>query len=195
MSPKALRDLVRLLGPLRRRVASAVGRAVVQSLDDGSPVQGVKILAGSGEILAKVERIQQFGFTGAAPEGSDAVLVCVGGIRTHAIVVACEHREHRKRDLAEGESAVYDAFDKYIYLREDGTIEIRGEDLEITVEEGDQGGGGKITVKAEGDVEVETAAPTQHPCWPRRARPAWRDRAHGSSCLPPAAAGSPAASA
>ena len=72
------------------------------------------------EILEKVERFQEYGFTSVPKNGAEAVLVAVGGSREHGLVVAIDDRRYRLKGLAAGEVALYDDQGQKVHLKRDG---------------------------------------------------------------------------
>ena len=123
--------LDRLLRPLWRRVNSMVGRAVLRAVYDADALQGVQIEARAGELLDRVERFQEYGFTSVPLAGAEAAIVSLGGIRQHSLAVAVDDRRYRPTGLAGGEACVYtllDADDEAgphrIHLLADGKIRI-----------------------------------------------------------------------
>lgn len=138
-----IEQLKRFIAPLKRRVMLMIGRGIIRAINDGTQIQSIKASFLAGEILEKVERFQEYGFTSHPPKNSEAVAVFVGGNREHPIIVGCESRGDRPTGIAEGETRIYTKFGNYIYLKANGEIEVYAPN--------------KITVTS--DVEVEANAP------------------------------------
>lgn len=135
-------DQVRaLLEPVARRALLAIGRAVVNAVDDSGKRQYMQITALAGEDKAEVERLQNYGFTSVPEAGAQAVMVCVGGNRDHPLVVAADDPRYRKSGLQPGEVAVYSRWGDYIHFKRGGGIELYTDTL---------------TIKASSKVRVET---------------------------------------
>lgn len=117
MTPRALS---RLLAPLRRRVMLSVARGVLRLVADGPRVQEVQIGLLAGETLDGVERFQEYGFSSHPHAGAEAVTVCVGGSRNHALVVAVDDRRFRLVGQRAGEVALYDDLGQVVRLTRDG---------------------------------------------------------------------------
>lgn len=117
-----MRVIEKLTAPLRRRVAMMVGRAVITAVNDGASIQVVQVTALKDETLDKVERFQNYGFTGVPDFGAEAVIVSPFGHRAHAIVIALDDKRYRKSGLAAGEVAVYSKFGQVIHLKADGSV-------------------------------------------------------------------------
>ena len=98
-----------------------VGRAILRALDDTQGLQVVKISVGPGETLDGIERIQNYGFTSVPEAPSEAVVLSVGGNRSHAIAIAVDSSSNRKKGLAPGDTCVYNGkTGDYILLNADG---------------------------------------------------------------------------
>lgn len=120
-----LEQLRRIIRPLHLRAMLMVGRGVVRLADDAPKVQALQVELLRGEVRADVERFQEFGFSSCPLPGAEAVAVCVGGNRDHAIVVGVEDRRYRIRGLKPGQAVMYDSAGTVVLLGADGTVEVR----------------------------------------------------------------------
>ena len=120
-----LRDIDRLLSPIRRRLGALMKRGVWlrREADAGTQLGQVSLL--SGETRGRVEKLEQYGFTSAALAGAEAFATAVGGSADHCLVLCVADRRYRLRGLQDGEVAIYDDLGKAVILKRDGTIEIR----------------------------------------------------------------------
>lgn len=118
------RTLSRLTAPMRRRLALMIGRCVLLTVNDGAELQQLQVRALAGEELDRVERIQEYGLTSRPHPGAEGVLAAVGGLRSHALVVAVDDRRYRLKGLRSGEVALYDDQGQVVHLKRSG-IEIR----------------------------------------------------------------------
>jgi phage baseplate assembly protein V len=105
-------------------MALMVGRCVLLAVNDAPGVQQLQIRALEGEVLDRVERHQEYGFTSHPQPGAEGVVVAVGGLRSHAIVIAVEDRRYRLTGLKAGEVALHDDQGQAVHLMRDG-IELR----------------------------------------------------------------------
>ena len=112
-------DLLRVLAPLQRRIRALAARATVTRVADSAASQRVQITVLAGERLDDVVRVQNFGLSAHPPAGSTALLISIGGSRTHCVVIGADH-ESRPRDLAPGESQHYNTWGDCVWLRESG---------------------------------------------------------------------------
>lgn len=135
-------DLARLVGPLKRRIMLAAGRAVLRLVDDARKVQRAQLEALEGEIHDEVERFQHYGYTSRPHPGGEAVFVALGGIRAHSVIVADDDGRHRPRDLETGEVCLYTDEDQFagghrVIFKRGQKIEIRaGDEVRIIVGNG-----------------------------------------------------------
>jgi phage baseplate assembly protein V len=126
----------RAVEPVRRRVRLLIGRCVLDAIDDSGGIQSAKLSLFADEVRDGVERMQEFGFTSRPVPGCEGVTIFPTGDRSHGIVIATDDRRHRPTGLNEGESRQYNAFNEYIYLRDDGTLAISaGTKVHVTAPE------------------------------------------------------------
>jgi phage baseplate assembly protein V len=123
----AMKAIGMMIEPLRRRISSLVGRAIIEAVTDSGDLQTLKITTVTGETLEGLQRVGTYGLASVPQAGAEAVILSLGGNREHSIVIACEDRRYRLKGLADGEVALYsDEGDKIILKR--------GNKIEITTE-------------------------------------------------------------
>jgi phage baseplate assembly protein V len=120
---------------LGRRVMNMVSRGIISETDDESGMQTVQVSLLYQEGKAKVERMQNYGFSGHAPGQSEVTVVFIGGGRDHGVIIATDDRDSRFTGLAEGEVAIYTDEGDSIVLKRDNTIELTTKTLTIKAEE------------------------------------------------------------
>ena len=125
MNAQILRMIEMATRPLKNRIMMAIARGVLETVKDDQGIQRVKLSLLKDEVRENIERIQNFGFTSNPPEGSESVVVFVGGNREHGFVVACDHRASRKKNLQPGECAIYTDDGTYIVLKKGGEVEVK----------------------------------------------------------------------
>lgn len=123
------------------RLKSIIARGIIQMVNDEQGRQFCQVSVLAGETKNNVERIQHFGFTSNPPSGSAAAIAFVGADRGKPMIFGDNHPASRKTGLVPGESAAYDNFDQYIYLKKDGSIEVKT--------------GGTLLIKSADKVRVE----------------------------------------
>ena len=120
-------DIVdKMLAPLRRRVRMIATRVIITAVNDAGGVQLVQATGLNGERIPDVERLQQFGFSGHPPKGATGLMVCIGGSRSHPVVIACDDRATRFVELQEGEAVMYAADGhSIVHLKMGGEIAVK----------------------------------------------------------------------
>ena len=107
----------RLTAPFERRLRALVTRGRVTLVDDSQGLQVLQVTALAGERLSRVQRVQNFGLSSHPPKGSTAVVLTVGGSRSHSIVIAVEDPQSRPENLEAGESMVYDQAGNFVHIK------------------------------------------------------------------------------
>ena len=101
------------------RVRGMIARAVVRLIDDARACQEMQIDLLSDESQDGVERFQNYGFTSVPKNGAEALVACVGGLRSHAVAIVVEDRRYRLKNLQSGEVAVFDDLGNMVKLGRD----------------------------------------------------------------------------
>lgn len=108
---------------LLRKFALSSARAVANLVDDTTDFQTIQVSRLADEVT-DAERIGEYGLTSNPPEGSEAVILSIGGVRSHAIAIAVGNRQYRVKGLKQGEVALHDDQGQVVLLGRDGiTIE------------------------------------------------------------------------
>jgi len=143
--PGDLRSMLeRWIAPLKRRVAQMVLEGIVNTVDDTGAMQLLNVEVGSGEPLEPVQRIQAHGLTSNPEEGSEALVLLVGGNRDRPVAVVVGTGASRPTGLAAGEVAVYRNPDNMVVFKANGDIELHAD--------------GKYKVTPSGDIELGATA-------------------------------------
>lgn len=129
-------------------------RSITQKTFDHHPIQTAQVEIFSGhqepEIHEEMPRIQDYGFTSHPVSGEvDSIILSLGGDRTNSVVIATEDRRHRKKNLKEGEVALYDNQGQCLYLKREGKAELNIND-ELTIHVGQA----KLILKQDGSVTI-----------------------------------------
>lgn len=144
---------------LGERIRAMASRAIVRVVNDALKMQGVQIELLDGEAQDEAERFQDYGMTSVPHDGAEAVVLCIGGLRSHAIAIRVDDRRYRLTGLAAGEVALYDDLGQRVHLRRDAIhisspakiiveapeIHLGGEGGEPVARKGDPVSGGTIT--------------------------------------------------
>lgn len=106
--------------PIEQRIRMAVARAIVTLVDDAHQAQELQLELLAGEGQDAVERMQNYGLTSHPQPGAEAIVVCPGGLRSHAVAIVVEDRRYRLQGLQQGEVALYDDLGNQVLLGRDG---------------------------------------------------------------------------
>lgn len=122
------------LGRLYSLVLGVVGIARIKVTKDDGEQQLAQLNIRQGgpreleEVIDDVPRLGHYGFAYRPPDGSEAVVLFVGGRRSSGVVVATGHRETRPRDLEPGEAMIFNALaETFVKLSADGKIRSKGD--------------------------------------------------------------------
>jgi phage baseplate assembly protein V len=154
------------LAQIGRRVSMMVGRAVLSAIDDTAKVQTVQASTLADEVADKVERFQNYGFSSVPLPEAEAVVLSVGGLRSHMICIGVEDRRHRPQGGEPGEVTIYDDQGQVIRLKRDGIeitsampvkitaqmVEVTADQVKVTSNDVQLGGAGSAAVARVGDT-------------------------------------------
>lgn len=116
---RAMDHVRQMMAPVEGRVRLMIGRAIVRLVDDAAKGQALQIDLLADEQQDAVERLQNYGMTAVPHAGAEALVACVGGLRSHAVVIAVEDRRYRLTGLQTGEVALYDDLGNVVKLGRD----------------------------------------------------------------------------
>ena len=153
-----------LLDQVARRIGMMVGRGTIANVDDNAQAQALQVELLADEAQDGVEKFGGYGFTAVPHPGGEALVVFVGGLRSHGVVVATEDRRYRPRGLRPGEVALYDDLGQMVKLGRDGIeietdkpVTIRAERVLVEADTVDLGSEGGAKVARVGDsVDLQT---------------------------------------
>jgi phage baseplate assembly protein V len=156
-------SLKRLLDPMKRQFRLLISRAVVALTNDAGSFQTVQANALADETLDGMESFGLYGFHSRPKPGAEAVVACLGGVRSHGVVIATHDRRYRLKNLANGDVALADDQGQVVHLGRDGIsiatslpVTLQAASLAITA---DTTITGKLTVTdtatLQGDLQVK----------------------------------------
>lgn len=119
MKEKVIRIFEQMIRPLKNRVLLMIGRGILTAIDTDKEIQLCSVNLLADEVKDKTEVFQHYGFTSAIPSDTEIIMLSVGGNRDHGIVIGSENRSLRLKGLSEGDSAIYNKKEKYLWLNED----------------------------------------------------------------------------
>lgn len=127
---RLLRELLR---PLQASISALATRVTLTAVDDTKRIQTVQVTGRAGERLSDVQRLQQFGFSANPPLGSNGLMICIAGSRSHPVVIACDDGSTRVLELEPGEACVYNAFGDFVRLKTSGEMVVKARE-KVTVD-------------------------------------------------------------
>ncbi|MGZ3272372.1 MAG: phage baseplate assembly protein V [Caulobacteraceae bacterium] len=127
-----------LLDRVHRRTMFMLGRGRVNLVADDGLVQKHQLdlvpqgPSGALSVRDDTPRLSEFGFASSPPAGSDAIIACLAGDLSQAIIIATGHKGSRLKNLGSGDSALYDVRGAYVWLTPTGVIvDAAGQDVVI----------------------------------------------------------------
>lgn len=126
-----------------------VGRGRKTTGDDSGNVQMLQVQLGSSDVRDNTPRLAEFGFSSMPPDGSDLIVLFVGGDRSNGVIIASGHIASRPQNLAPGESKLYCQDGKYVHMTAAGGIVIEAKGQPVTVNNAST-----VTINASSDVTV-----------------------------------------
>ncbi|WP_270803880.1 MULTISPECIES: phage baseplate assembly protein V [unclassified Aeromonas] len=131
----SIRDVQKLMAPLQRRLRLIADRAIVTLVNDALQRQNLQLKVLADEGADDVERFQNYGHTSVPPEGSEAIVLGLGGARAGLVAIAVEHKGFRPKGLEAGDSCLYHLEGHNLTLREDGVAELTAKSVIIRATE------------------------------------------------------------
>lgn len=128
----SIRDVQKLLAPLQRRLRLIADRAIVTMVNDALQRQNLQLKVLADEGADDVERFQNYGHTSVPPEGSEAIVLGLGGARAGLVAIAVEHKGFRPKDLEAGDSCLYHQEGHNLTLGKDGLGALSAKSVSIT---------------------------------------------------------------
>lgn len=149
MSPA--KDITGVMERLWRRVQLMSSWGRVTFSDDSHSAQRLQVKLNDSETRDDTPRIAEFGLTSRPPDGSDVLVVFLGGDRSKGVVVATAHQASRPKGLLAGETMLYDLWGKSVHLTKAGGIVVEAQGAPVTVNNATT-----VTINAADSVELVT---------------------------------------
>lgn len=128
-------SLHRLLDPLRRRMATLIGRAVLHAVNAAPDCQTLQVMILADEPQMDVEHMEPYGYTSNPPAGAEGIILNVAGQRGAAVGINFGNRSCRIAGLKSGEVAIYTDEGDKIVLKRERHIEVETLHLSIKAKE------------------------------------------------------------
>lgn len=128
-----IREIVKkMTAPLARSVRLMLTRGVIDATDATKEIQTAQVKGLDGELLGEAQYFQHWGFTSRPLRGSSGLLGSLFGSRRQGVLLGSVDARWRPKDLAEGESCLYDDKGQRIYLRRDRIEVISPKQVKVT---------------------------------------------------------------
>lgn len=126
MSLEQFRSAVRRqLAPLESRVLATASRGVVRLVDNGPRMQTVQVEVLKGDVRDLVEHFEPAGFTSTPKPGAEAIVLALGGDRSHSVAIVVGDRRYRLAGVEEGAVALHNEDGSAsLVLRANGDVEV-----------------------------------------------------------------------
>jgi phage gp45-like len=131
-----------------RRVMMLAGMSRVTSLSDQGNVQKVQVQTPL-DLRNDTLRFAEFGFSSGLPNGTDVIVLSLGGDRSAQVAVASNHNGFRHEGLQPGEVVVYNQWGLYVKLKED-EIEVEAKGQKVNINNASD-----VKVQASGTVTID----------------------------------------
>lgn len=118
-----MRQMHRLLSPLRRGLQQVVRVCTLNRVNDAAEIQTVQVETLSGEVI-EVPRIQDYGITSVPLPGAKGVVVAIGGKTNGYVCIKMDDKRYRQVNLKPGEVALYDNQGQLVHLKEGGQMDL-----------------------------------------------------------------------
>lgn len=149
---------------LASRIRLMLGRAILKLVNDATGIQSMQVELLSDEVQDDVERFQDYGFTSRPHPEAEAIVACMGGLRSHSVIIAVDDRRFRLKNLQEGEVALYDDLGNLVKLGRDALeivgaskVKVSAPEVDVISENVNLGGTGGQKVARVGDtVDLST---------------------------------------
>jgi phage baseplate assembly protein V len=112
-------QLNRWFAPWRNKIILMVCKGIISAAKDSGNLQTVKMEILKDEVIDNIPRIQEFGLSSNPPADAEAVVLCIGADRSNMVVIATDYSKGRPKDLAAGDTVLYNKGGMKVYLKDD----------------------------------------------------------------------------
>jgi phage baseplate assembly protein V len=169
-----------MINALANRMKLMVARCVVKLVNDAAKMQELQVQVLSDEVKGRAEHFQHYGFSSRAFAGAEGIVLFPNGNRSHPLVFCVDDRRYRKKEMEEGEVALYTDEGDYIYFKRGKIIEIRaGEKVKVDAPEVEMTGNLHVLGSITCDNDVSDANGSM-----QEMRDFYNEHVHGASDPP-----------
>jgi phage baseplate assembly protein V len=125
-------EIVEKIKDIGQQLRLIVTKALIDSVDDTTAIQLLKIRVLDSEVFSNIERVQNYGLTSNPPKDSEVVVLENGGSRDNLIAIVCDNSQSRINNLESGEVCLYSENGQKVHLNKFGdTIFNDGSDFAV----------------------------------------------------------------
>jgi phage gp45-like len=117
-------EVMDALRKLRQRVDAMVTRGVIEAVNDGLKTQRLKLTLLADESTPAVEHMQPYGLSFVPPAGAEAIALCIGGARSHTVVLCAQHPNERPKGSPAQTGGLYTKAEWRLFIDKDGLVHI-----------------------------------------------------------------------
>lgn len=123
--------LERILRPITNKLTLMLGRAVIRAvaIDKGQIALDAEMFA--DDIVAKMEYFTHHGLFSKPPSNSHCIMLCPGGRRENAVIVAVKSAASIPAQASAAEIALYTSQGSVIALMENGDIHVKASKVNV----------------------------------------------------------------
>lgn len=114
-----------------RQLKMMLGIGRVTALSDDGVIQHLQYRTAL-DVRGDTPRMAEYGFSSAPPEGSDVVILSLGGDRSSQVIIATNHKGSRHTGLQSGETVIYNQTGQFVKLTASG-IEVQANAQPVNV--------------------------------------------------------------
>ena len=155
-------------GDSRKKVTVEPGMSAWEALERAAELAGLwpwftpngVLKVAAPDYGRAVEVLQQFGFSSGVPEGSDLIVIPLGGRTSASVIIATENAAYRLK-VGPGEARMYSQDGAYIHIKQGRVIEVDCDELAINVKNNARlTAGQQVTVEAGSGIVLDTPQTT-----------------------------------
>lgn len=129
-------DVRRITDTIRKKIFLVAGRGTLKTVDNTKTTAKVQGEFIKDEIISDIEKLEDYGFTSYPEEGAQIVAIFIDGNREQGLAIRTHDRRYRPTDLEPGEACMYHKSGSRVTMKADGSIEVEST-VGITLKTGD----------------------------------------------------------
>lgn len=115
----------RLLEPIKQKIRTLVGRAVITRVKTTGPVQMVQAVTEGGGAMDGIEYIEPFGLTTSPPKGNQRGFYLKPNADGSQMMIFCIDGRNYRLDISDDEAALYNSQGDHVHIKKTGEIHVK----------------------------------------------------------------------